>query len=140
MVEKLFKSVGLVARYDRKQALTLVDELVNYLSSKNLQVLVEETLKGKVRSRAKMVPLKEMNTDFIITIGGDGTILRACLALPKPEPPIFGINMGVRGFLTEVEPESAFCAIIASRVIQNESDISDNPDYCKSPCPLCPPW
>ncbi len=121
MVEKLFKSVGLVARYDRKQALTLVDELVNYLSSKNLQVLVEETLKGKVRSRAKMVPLKEMNTDFIITIGGDGTILRACLALPKPEPPIFGINMGVRGFLTEVEPESAFCAI--DKILKGEFKI-----------------
>ena len=40
-----------------------------------------------------------MKTDFIITIGGDGTILRTCISVPKPEPPILAINMGVRGFL-----------------------------------------
>jgi NAD+ kinase len=52
-----------------------------------------------------------MKTDFIITIGGDGTILRACLSVPEPEPPILAINMGVRGFLTEVEPKDAFSAV-----------------------------
>jgi diacylglycerol kinase family enzyme len=35
--------------------------------------------------------------DRIISVGGDGTILRTCLKLPKPEPPILAINMGVRG-------------------------------------------
>lgn len=48
-----------------------------------------------------------MHTDFIITIGGDGTILRTCITIPKPEPPILAINMGVRGFLTEVGPKKA---------------------------------
>jgi NAD+ kinase len=52
-----------------------------------------------------------MKTDFIITIGGDGTILRTCVSIPKPEPPILAINMGVRGFLTEVEPKQAFAAV-----------------------------
>ncbi len=107
----LFKSVGLVVRYDKKEALKLADELVKYLETKNLEVFLEDSLKGKVHARAKMVPLKEMRVDFIITIGGDGTILRTCLAIPKPEPPILGINMGVRGFLTAVEPENAHTAI-----------------------------
>jgi NAD+ kinase len=52
-----------------------------------------------------------MKTDFIITVGGDGTILRTCVSIPKPEPPILAINMGVRGFLTEVEPKHALAAI-----------------------------
>ena len=52
-----------------------------------------------------------MKTDFIITIGGDGTILRSCLSLPKPEPPILAVNLGVRGFLTEVEPKDACDAV-----------------------------
>jgi NAD+ kinase len=52
-----------------------------------------------------------MNTDFIITIGGDGTILRTSIATPKPEPPLLAINMGVRGFLTEVEPQNACEAV-----------------------------
>ena len=58
-----------------------------------------------------MVPLSKMKTDFLITIGGDGTILRTCIGVPKPEPPILAINMGLRGFLTEAEPKNAFEAV-----------------------------
>jgi len=107
----LFKSVGIVARYDKKQALTLAEELSDYLSKNGLEVFLEDTLIRKVKTQGKMMPLKDMKTDFVITIGGDGTILRTCLTLPKPEPPILAINMGVRGFLTEVEPKDAHSAV-----------------------------
>ncbi len=109
----MFKSVGLVARYDKKQALTLAEELTKHMKDKKMQVYIENTLEGKVNvgGDAKIVPLKEMKADFIITIGGDGTILRTCVNLPKPEPPILAVNMGVRGFLTEVEPEEAIDAV-----------------------------
>jgi NAD+ kinase len=109
-VEKVFKSVGLVARYDKKQALKLVEELAEYLINKNLEVYIEETLADKVNVQ-ETIPLAKMKTDFIITIGGDGTILRTCVAIPKPEPPILAINMGVRGFLTEVQPKEACAAV-----------------------------
>jgi len=106
----VFKSVGIVARYDKKQALKLVEKLADYLKNKNLQVYVEDTLAGKVDVR-EAIPLAKMKTDFIITIGGDGTILRTSIATPKPEPPILAINMGVRGFLTEVQPNEACAAV-----------------------------
>lgn len=110
-MQKLFKSVGLVARYDNKQALKLADDLSDYLSKKNLDVQVEDTLTGKISTKADFIPLKEMKTDFVITIGGDGTILRTSMTLSKPEPPILAINMGVRGFLTEIEPKQACMAM-----------------------------
>lgn len=107
----MFKSVGLIARYDNRQALKLVEKLSEHLRRQNLSVYVEDTLCGKVDAKAELVPLKNMKTDFLITIGGDGTILRTCMAIPKPEPPILAINMGVRGFLTEIEPKEAFSAV-----------------------------
>jgi len=107
----LFKSVGIVARYDKTPALTLADELCAHLTAKGLQVCFEDTLKGKVKAKGKLVPLADMKTDFVIAIGGDGTILRTCLQLPKPEPPILAVNMGVRGFLTEVGPNDACAAV-----------------------------
>jgi NAD+ kinase len=110
-VKKVFKSVGLVARYDKKQALKLAKELAEYLRNRGLEVYIEDTLAGKVNFPAKTVPLESLKTDFVITIGGDGTILRACLGLPEPEPPILAVNMGVRGFLTEVEPKRARVAV-----------------------------
>jgi len=111
MVPNLFKSVGLVARYDKKQALRLAEELSETFAKRGVEVFLEETLSGKVKSTGKFVPLKDMKTDFVITIGGDGTILRTCITLPKPEPPILAVNMGVRGFLTEVNPEGACAAV-----------------------------
>jgi NAD+ kinase len=107
----VFKSVGLVARFDQKQALKLTEELSGFLTSKGLDVCIEESLQGKVAYKQRFVPLTEMRTDFIITIGGDGTILRAALNIPKPDTLLLTVNMGVRGFLTEVEPQDAHEAI-----------------------------
>jgi len=107
----MFKSVGLVARFDKTNAVKLVRDLAKYLSSKGLVVYIEDTLAGKANMEGELVPLKLMKADFVITIGGDGTILRASISMPKPEPPILSINMGVRGFLTEVEPSQTFNAV-----------------------------
>jgi len=107
----VFKSAGLVARYDKEKALQLTKEIATHLNSKGIKVFMEDSLADKIEIPIETVPLKEMKTDFIITIGGDGTILRTCLNSPKPEPPILGINMGARGFLTEVEPDDACNAI-----------------------------
>jgi NAD+ kinase len=118
---KVFKSVGLVARYDKKSALKLTEDLANYLKNRGLKVYVEDTLTDKVTTKEEFIPLSKMKADFIITIGGDGTILRTCLNVPKPEPPILTINMGVRGFLTEIEPKNAYEAV--ERIFKGEYKI-----------------
>ncbi len=115
---KVFKSVGLVARYDKKSALKLTEDLSEYLKNRGLKVYVEDTLANKVTTKEEFIPLSKMKADFIITVGGDGTILRTCLNVPKPEPPILAINMGVRGFLTEVEPKNACEAV--ERILKGE--------------------
>jgi len=107
----LFKSVGLVARYDRRKAVKLAEDLTKHLAARGLDVYAEETLVKKTKVRIPSIPLEQMRTDFIIAIGGDGTILRTCITIPKPEPPILAINMGVRGFLTEIEPQKALTAV-----------------------------
>ena len=110
-MKSLYKSVGLVARFDNKEALELVENLADHLEAKGLQVYIEDTLTDRIKVQQEKVPLENMKADFIITIGGDGTILRTCVSIPKPEPPVLGINMGVRGFLTEVKPKEAFKAV-----------------------------
>jgi NAD+ kinase len=117
----VFKSVGLIARYDNTHALKLAEELAEYLRSRNLDVYAEDTLSGKANVKAELVPLRKMKTDFLITIGGDGTILRTCLEAPKPEPPILAVNMGIRGFLTEVEPKEAHAAV--EKILKGEFKI-----------------
>jgi NAD+ kinase len=132
MEEMMFKSVGIVARYDKKQALRLAEELAEYLRNKDLEVYLEDTLAGKVNAQEKTIPLAKMKTEFIITIGGDGTILRTCVTIPKPEPPILAINMGVRGFLTEVEPKDACAAV--DRCLKGEFKVEKCAKLAVSTC------
>jgi len=107
----MFNVVGIVARPDRKKALEYAVELLRHLESKGLKVFLEPKLAQYANRLDEALPLESMKVDWIITIGGDGTILRTCLVIPKPEPPILPINMGVRGFLTEVTPREGIEAV-----------------------------
>ena len=106
-----FSSVGIVSRLDLKEALELSRKIVGYMQDKGLKVILASDLAEKLGFKENTSPIEEMNTDLIIIVGGDGTILRTCLLLPKPEPPILTINMGERGFLAEAKPEEALTAI-----------------------------
>lgn len=45
--------------------------------------------------------------DLVLSIGGDGTFLRAAHRVRDAGVPLLGINLGRLGFLTEVDPEAA---------------------------------
>lgn len=42
--------------------------------------------------------------DVLVTLGGDGTIVRAVRAVAEASVPILGVNLGRLGFLAEIEP------------------------------------
>ena len=103
--------MGIVARVDRKKAMNFANRLMTHLENKGLSVFLEPKLAKHAKKPDVALPLEKMKTDLIITIGGDGTILKTCLLIPKPEPPILAINMGVRGFLAEVTPKDGLGAV-----------------------------
>ncbi len=47
----------------------------------------------------------EKNPEVIISIGGDGTVLRAASIAARADIPIVGINCGTLGYLNDIEPE-----------------------------------
>ena len=105
------KTVGIIARVDRKEALKLASELANRFKNEGFNILLEPKLAKRLNWAEGSTSIESMKTNLIVTIGGDGTILRTCLRLPKPEPPILAIDMGVRGFLTEIPPERALDSV-----------------------------
>ncbi|MBR0270391.1 MAG: bifunctional NADP phosphatase/NAD kinase [Methanobrevibacter sp.] len=56
--------------------------------------------------------INEFRCDMAVVLGGDGTLLRAQAKL-KEETPLFGINMGTVGFLTDIEVKDSFNALDA---------------------------
>jgi NAD+ kinase len=53
------------------------------------------------------------DTDLILSIGGDGTILRAAQAIAPGTTPIVGINLGRLGFMTELSADDAIAELPA---------------------------
>jgi len=114
---------GLVSRTDREGALEVVRRIDEYLESKGVEVLMDTETALASDNPGKNTDLGEIEADFMVTVGGDGTILRTAMQMREPGTPILGVNMGSRGFLTEVPPDKVEEAL--DRVIAGEYDIED---------------
>jgi NAD+ kinase len=96
---------GLVSRIDKPEALEVAREIVDYLEYKGVQVQMETEAALIMDMPGGNSDIGEMEADFMVTVGGDGTILRTAMQMREPETPIIGVNLGSRGFLTEVYPK-----------------------------------
>jgi NAD+ kinase len=106
--------VGLVSRLDEPEALDVARSLARQLRKKGISVVPESDL-AKVGKLGGGTYLKELRADLVVTVGGDGTVLKTAMTLPEQETPILAVNMGRRGYLTEVEPAKAMTAIESVR-------------------------
>lgn len=102
--------VGLVSKLDDERALDVATSLAKQLRRKGISLTAELELAKKGRLGGGK-PLTDLRSDLIVTVGGDGTVLKTCMSIPDPETPILAVNMGRRGYLTEVEPSQAQRAV-----------------------------
>ncbi len=108
----VFKKIGIVSRLDNEEALRLASEVYRSILRMKLIAVPEEEL-ARARNLSGGTQLKDMDVDMIVSIGGDGTVLKTSMLMPKPETPLMAVNMGRRGYLADVEPENALKAISA---------------------------
>jgi NAD+ kinase len=101
------KRIGIVCK-GRAEDLAVLRGLVEALEAR-VELLLEETAAELLTTPG--VRLEEMAVDLMVSIGGDGTILRTLHALKRPTP-IVGINTGAIGFLAEVQPEESVATLI----------------------------
>jgi NAD+ kinase len=94
------KTVGIIFNPGNEQAVAMAQELAKALGSDRRCW----TLSAGSEDTAG-VPLEE--TDLAITVGGDGTILRAARMVVPYGIPILGVNLGRLGFMTELRGEDA---------------------------------
>lgn len=90
---------------------TAAQKLLSLLSERKAEVHVEETFnKFLVEGQQLHVPSAgtfttlDFDVDFVISLGGDGTFLKAASRVGNRNVPIIGINMGRLGYLADITP------------------------------------
>mgnify|MGYP002697589024 FL=1 len=53
----------------------------------------------------ELIDGRDFEADFALSLGGDGTVLKAACRVGEKQIPMLGINMGRLGFLADVSPE-----------------------------------
>lgn len=93
--------IGLVAHPDKRGAPALVNALRREFAARGATLRIETTTAALVGEPGAggVADLGE-DCDLIMVLGGDGTILRTVHALGRRLRPIFGVNLGLLGFLT----------------------------------------
>lgn len=91
---------GLTTKSDDPRRVKVANHVAQFLTGK-AELVVDQSLEKAITEKNETAPLREIKCDIMICIGGDGTILHA---LQHNRAPVFGINMGELGFLTEIEP------------------------------------
>jgi len=95
------KRVGILYHPMIEAAYTLAKEVEEFLGSSSISVWLCSAFEWET-ARAQV-----NGTDLIISIGGDGTILRAAQAVIPELTSITGINLGKLGFMTELSADEA---------------------------------
>jgi NAD+ kinase len=110
MMDMRLNRIAIVSRPDDPKAVDTAIQVLNYLRDNGLEAIPERTLAQKA-GLGDGREARDLHCDAIITVGGDGTVLRTCMSMPDPETPILAVNMGRRGYLTEVGPSQALEAV-----------------------------
>ena len=94
----------------RPDALDMAAKSVAYLEMRGASVSAEDEFAADLG----VSPFSEVEkADVIISLGGDGTLLRGIQYAFRWEAPLLGINLGRVGFLTETEPGDMEAALEA---------------------------
>ena len=109
----MFKTIGIISRPRREDLTTVAPGLLQWLEQRKIRVLCDgETSSclatpGNVRTRQQLAE----ETDLLVVLGGDGTLLAAARVAAPRGVPILPINLGSLGFLTSFTREELYPAL-----------------------------
>ncbi len=136
--------VGIVLHPERDCS-GAVGSILAWAARRQIQVLGIDTEIRRLACAAEAVTADELRerADLLVSLGGDGTMLRAMRLADRQRYPVLGVNLGKLGFLAEVdvpdladalsaidnhefttEPRLAVDAVIAGQVITAFNDIA----------------
>ncbi|MGL4791066.1 MAG: NAD(+)/NADH kinase [Anaerotignaceae bacterium] len=101
------KRIGILPNGRKDENFEATKTLIKFLQTKRCKPMITEYVANETGflDLAQKDEYIYKESDFIITLGGDGTILSASKRAAKYDTPILGINFGHLGFLTDSSRE-----------------------------------
>jgi NAD+ kinase len=98
------KRFGIIAHTGRSNVEQTVKLIIDWLEKQKLEYWLCEDLTAIIDDKKHVLPLNKIweSVDCVLSLGGDGTMLSSIRAVGKHGIPVFGINIGRLGFLTEI--------------------------------------
>jgi len=99
---KQIKRVGFILKPDAPEIKPLYEKIVAEIESRDIETLIAENSANMIGEVG--LPFEEMceQSDFLISLGGDGTLLSLVRRSYGYNKPVLGINAGNLGFLADV--------------------------------------
>ena len=111
----------------KNKSVEFVSEIAKYLTDKGKKVYVPNKFSNIVNCESDIAFVSSSEDlkfiDMAVILRGDGTVLRNISYIKHYEIPIFGVNFGNVGYLTQCEPESAMTFL--DRVLNGDFEIED---------------
>ena len=123
--------IAVFGQYYQNNTHSIVEKVVSFLEQNNIEIcfykifydkLIENEVSLSEYSTFDSHECLKDNFDYLISIGGDGTILRAATFVRNYNLPIIGINAGRLGFLATIQEENI--EKLLTRVVENNFSIS----------------
>jgi NAD+ kinase len=97
------RTVGIAAKITAPEALEYAERVAGELRRRGLEVCFDEATAAALHHSGASAAKSQLGavSDFVITFGGDGTLLSVARNAPA-NVPVIGVNMGTLGFLTEI--------------------------------------
>ncbi|MGI8983674.1 MAG: NAD(+)/NADH kinase [Acidimicrobiales bacterium] len=118
-------TVGLVVHEHRAEAADLARKAAHWLRARDHTVRMPKGDAEHVGLPELGCPPDELGAglDLAVTLGGDGTILRAVNLVSRHGVPLLGVNLGHLGYLADLEPEALAGAL--ERVVAGDFAIEE---------------
>lgn len=119
------KKAGIIVNLTKDIGLKFTAKIVEWLEEKKCQVFLPEIAAEQLkRQDLALSPLEiYKQADFVMVLGGDGTLLGVARQILWLGTPILGINLGHLGFITEVETEDLFASL--ERILEGQYKIEE---------------
>ena len=123
----MINKVAIYGQYLHADTIAIYKQLINLLDQSGISFSVENQFKQLLQERGVVEQSHGFTSlddsyDLLLSIGGDGTILRAVVYIGGLDIPVIGINSGRLGFLATVQKDSLEQAI--ERLVNGEYTLS----------------